>query len=163
MSFYVCSGIQIMKTTDVDFRFPVLGFTKDLEIWGFQDRHRLTKCGPRTLKEGTQLGMELVDADGYRWMVLAVSRTGRAGSFLSIPFIFGLPQSRIELELEQVEAISIEGARQRACAALEVHAENYYDGGEPDAEFESLLESVKCAPSIADIYELLQPDTFESH
>ncbi|MDB5438879.1 MAG: hypothetical protein JWM33_1306 [Caulobacteraceae bacterium] len=56
-----------MKSSDVAFKFPVLAFTPDREIWGFPDMDRLTRCGPRTLKEDTQKGMELIDAKGQRW------------------------------------------------------------------------------------------------
>jgi hypothetical protein len=152
-----------MKTAEANLQFPVLGFTSDLEIWGFQDLDRLTKCGPRTLKEGTQIGMELVDADLRRWRVLAVRRAGRAGSLLSLLLPFGPPQSRIEHELQPMEAISIDDARRRSCRAMEAHAENYLEGDDREVEFEPLLASVKRAGSIAEIYETLQPDTFEPH
>jgi len=152
-----------MKTAEAGFRFPVLGFTSDLEIWGFQDLDRLTKCGPRTLKEGTQIGMDLVDADLRRWRVLAGRRTGRAGSLLSLLLPFGPPQSRIEQELQAMEAISIEDARRWATRAMEAHTVKYLEGDDREVEFEPLLASVKRARSIAEIFDLLQPDTFESH
>lgn len=152
-----------MKTTDAGFRFPVLGFTNDLQIWGFQDLDRLTKCGPRTLKEGTQIGMELVDADLRRWRVLAVRRTGRTGSLLSLLLPFGPPQSRIEQELQAIDAISIEEVRRRVCDAMEAHAISYLEGDDPEVEFEPMLASVRRARSITEIYDLIQPDTFEPH
>jgi hypothetical protein len=40
-----------MKTAEAQFHFPVLGFTPDREIWGFQDLNALISCGPRTLKD----------------------------------------------------------------------------------------------------------------
>ncbi len=150
-----------MKTREADFRFPVLGFTADHEIWGFQDLDRLTKCGPRALKQNIQLGMELVDADGRRWMVRSVRRTGRAGSFLSRLLIFGPPQSRIEHELEMLAPLSIEDVRRRACVAMETHAINYLEGDDPEVEFKPLLAKVAKARSVQEIYDLLQPDTFE--
>jgi hypothetical protein len=152
-----------MKTAEAGFHFPVLAFTSDLEIWGFQDLDRLTKCGPRTLKEGIQIGMELVDADLQRWRVLAVRRTGRAGSLLSLFLPFGPTQARIEHELQAMEAISIEDARLRAIRAMEAHISDYLDGDDREAEFEPLLASVKRARSIEEIFDLLQPDTFEPH
>lgn len=154
-----------MKTSEVELRFPVLGFTADLEIWGFPDLDRLTKCGPRTLRENLQIGMDLVDADGRRWRVRSVERTGRAGSWLSrlLFFIFGPPQSRIEHDLEALPPLSLQETQQRACAAMEAHAENYFDGDDRETEFEPRLAEVKRTKSIADIYVLLQPDTFEPH
>jgi hypothetical protein len=152
-----------MRTAEAGFRFPVLGFTADKEIWGFQDLDRLTKCGPRTLEENKQLGMELIDAEGRRWIVRSVRRTGRAGSFLSLLLIFGPPQSRIEHELEMLAPVSIEDVRRRACAAMETHSINYLEGDDPDLEFKPLLAKVGKARSVQKIYGLLQPDTFEPH
>ena len=152
-----------MKTAEARFNFPVLGFTSDFNIWGFQDLDRLTRCGPRTLKEDTQIGMEFVDADGHRWKVRSVRRTGRAGSFFSLLLPFGPPQSRIEHDLEPMEAISIEEIRRQVCTALEAHAENYFEGGERETEFEPLLSAARAACSVGEVYELLQPDTFEPH
>jgi hypothetical protein len=153
-----------MNAAEAGFRFPVLGFTKDLEIWGFQDLDRLTRCGPRTLRENTQAGMELIDSDERRWAVRSVRRTGRAGSLWSLLLPFGPPQSRIEHDLVAIDMVSLAEVRRRACAAMEAHAENYFDGDqERETEYEPLLASVKEARSIAEIYELLQPDTFEPH
>lgn len=152
-----------MKTGEANFRFPVLGFTSDLNIWGFQDLDRLTRCGPRTLRDETQIGMELIDADRRRWKVRSVRRTGRAGSILSLLLPFGPPQSRIEHDLEDMETLSIDEVRRRVCAALEAHADNYFEGDERETDFEPLLSAVRAAGSVGEIYERLQPDTFEPH
>ena len=152
-----------MKTLEADFRFPVLAFTADKEIWGFPDLDRLTKCGPVTLKENMQLGMELVDADGRRWIVRSVRRTGRAGSFLSLLLIFGPRQSRIDHELEVMAPLSIEDIRRRARTAMETHRINRLEGDDPDFEFKPLLAKVGEARSVQNIYDLLRPDTFEPY
>ena len=151
-----------MKTSDVDFHYPVLGFTPaDQEIWGFPDLDRLTKCGPRTLKNDLQAGMELIDADGRRWIVRSVQRTGRAGSWLSMLLPFGPPQSRIEQDLESLDPVSLKEVQNRACAAMEAHEESFVEGGDRDEEFLPLLAEIRRTTAIAQIYELLQPDTFE--
>jgi len=149
-----------MKSSETGFKFPVLGFTPDREIWGFPDLDRLTRCGPRTLKEDAQNGMELIDADGRRWRVLSIRRTGRAGSVLSLLWIFGPPQSRIEHELEPLAAVSLTDMQQRARDAMESSKIDYY-GEEAQAEYRSTLRKIGKTRSIAKIYDLLQPDTFE--
>jgi hypothetical protein len=151
-----------MKSSEAGLTFPVLGFTPDREIWGFPDLDRLTKCGPRTLKDDAQNGMELIDADGRRWRVLAIRRTGRAGSLLSLLWIFGQPQSRIEQELEPLPAVPLAEVQQRAREAMELSKIDYY-GDEGQAEYRSTLKKIEKARSIAKIYDLLQPDTFEPH
>jgi len=62
-----------------------------------------------------------------------------------------------------MEAISIEDARRWATRAMEAHTVKYLEGDDREVEFEPLLASVKRARSIAEIFDLLQPDTFESH
>ena len=151
-----------MKASEAHFSFPVLGFTPDREIWGFPDMDRLTKCGPRTLKEDVQNGMELIDADGRRWRVLSVRRTGRAGSVLSLLWIFGPPQSRIEQELEPLSAVSLAEVQQRARDAMETSRIDYY-GEEGQAEYRSTLRKIGKTRSISKIYDVLQPDTFEPY
>lgn len=118
-AFVLCSSFVLFERDDDEDcgRRPFVsgpGFTPDLEIWGFPDFDRLTKCGPRTLKENKQVGMELVDAQGRRWLVQSVNRTGRTGSLFSRIPILGLPQSRIEQELEPMTPLSLDeviGAR----------------------------------------------------
>lgn len=152
-----------MKSSETGFSFPVLGFTPDRENWGFPDLDRLTKCGPRTLKENMQNGMELIDANGRRWRVLSVRRTGRAGSVLDLLPGFGPPQSRIEQELEELPSLSLAEVQQRTRESLEIFRGDYtgFDGDE--AEFNLLLEKVGQAHSVAELYKLLQPDTFEPY
>ncbi len=152
-----------MKSIEADFSFPVLGFSRDRENWGFPDLDRLTKCGPQTLKENMQDGMELIDANGRRWRVRSIRRTGRTGSLLDLLPGFGPPQSRIEQELETLPSLSLAEVQQRARESLETFRSDYtgFEGGE--VEFNSLLEKVSEARSITELYALLQPDTFESY
>jgi len=91
-----------MKTREAACCFPVLGFTPDREIWGFPDLDTLTSCGPRTLKNNSQSGMELVDVEGRCWVVRSVRRTGRGAPLLAwlLSHLLSTPQSRIEHELD---------------------------------------------------------------
>jgi hypothetical protein len=107
--------------------------------------------------------MEIVDSDCCRWKVRSVRRTGRAGSLLSLLLPFGPPQSRIEYDLEAMPAMSTEEVRRRVCAAMEAHAEDYFEGDGRETDFEPLLAAVRSASSASEIYDLLQPDTFEPH
>lgn len=150
-----------MRTAEVEFRFPVLAFTRDGALWGFQDLERLTKCGPRTLKENSQDGMELIDAGRRRWLVRSISRTGRAGSLLSLFLPFGPPQSRIEHQLEPLAEVTMEEVQRRAVASLDADAEDYTYSDEDKAEFAKLRRDVGRAETIAKVYDLIQPDTFE--
>jgi hypothetical protein len=155
-----------MKTAQVDFSYPVLGFTPDLENWGFRDLNTLTSCGPRTLKDGSQIGMELIDANGRRWVVRSVQRTGRAGSLISwlaSSLLSATPQSRIEHELEVVEPLSLMQVQDRACASLEAFPQDYCAEDERETVLASLLAKVRETKTVAEIFDVLQPDTFEAY
>lgn len=123
--FPLRSGIGKMKSSEADLNFPVLGFTPDRENWGFPDLDRLTRCGPRTLKESMQDGMELIDANGRRWRVLTIRRTGRAGSVLSILPGLGPPQSRIEQEVEELPGASLTEVQQKMRDSLKTFRGDY--------------------------------------
>ncbi|WP_304172287.1 hypothetical protein [Phenylobacterium aquaticum] len=152
-----------MKSTEISFQFPVLGFTLDLEIWGFPDLERLTKCGPITLRENMQAGMELIEADGRRWRVRSVTRTGRAGSWLSLLSPFGPAQSRIEQDLEPLEPAPLAEVQRRACLAMETFSINYLEGDDRSVEFDPMLAKLRRTRKISEIYDLLNPDTFEPY
>lgn len=107
--------------------------------------------------------MELVDADGRRWKVRSVRRNGRAGSLLNLLLPFGPPQSRIEHDLEPMEAASIEDVHDRICAAMKAEPEIYFHGDEREADFDPPLSVVRATSSVSELYELMQPDTFEPH
>ena len=113
-----------MKTAEAGICFPVLAFTTDRDVWRIENLDFLTTCGPRTLKNDLQLGMEIIDAEFDRWVVRSVRRIGRAEPFL--PWLLGalmtgVPQSRIEHELERLPPTSFEAAQIRVCAAIEAH------------------------------------------
>jgi hypothetical protein len=152
-----------MKTQAAEFSFPVLGFTPDGEIWGFDDLDALTSCGPRTLKEDMQAGMELIDAKGRRWIVRSVTRIGRAGPL--IPWLVSAvltarPQSRIEHELEEQPPVSLDEVKARACASLEAFPTDYGAEDASDPELRKLTAKVRSARSVARIHDLLGLDSF---
>jgi hypothetical protein len=154
-----------MKTADARFDFPVLGFTPDGEIWGFGDFNTLTSCGPRTLRDNMQIGMELIDSGGRRWSVTSVRRTGRAGPlwlWLS-SHVISTPQSRIEHELDELAPLSLPEIQERACASVEATSSDYCAEDEREEVLAPLLASVRSAKSVAEIHERLGLDSFMSY
>ena len=110
-----------MRTSEVEFSFPVLGFTPDVDAWVFKDRKMLTTCGPDTLKKQMQVGMELVDADGRRWRVTSVRALGPIRPlWLWLIHLLALkPQTRIDQELEPLDPLSLDEIKARVCACYE--------------------------------------------
>ncbi|WP_374576069.1 hypothetical protein [Phenylobacterium sp.] len=154
-----------MKTSQVDFAFPVIGFTTDEDIWGWPDLDRLTKCGSLTLKDRMQDGMEIIASDGRRWRVLSVTRTGRAEPLLSLRRLLGAPpQSRIEHELEALEPVTLKEVQARARASIKAHPDFWSEGEEGrEAELRNRLADVDRVTAIGSLVDTLGLDTFESY
>jgi hypothetical protein len=154
-----------MKTAEAGFRFPVLGFTPDQEMWGFQDLDTLTSCGPRTLKHNLQVGMELIDADGRRWRVRSVKRIGRAepvGLWL-LSMLLSTPQSRIEHDLERLEPVALAEVQERACVSVNMFSEGYCADDEREEILEPLLVRIRSSHDIAGVHEGLGLDSFQDY
>lgn len=151
-----------MKTADVDFDFPVLGFTPDGEMWGFPDRNSLTSCGARTLKLDMQREMELVDGRGRRWIVQSIRRTGLG--YPPIVWIFqsllSTPQYRIEHELEETTPLPFDEVRQRAVTSVETYWMDYCAEDEREEILLPLLAQVRATSSAAELFEVLGLDSF---
>jgi hypothetical protein len=155
-----------MKTAEANFHFPVLGFTPDREIWGFQDLDTLTSCGPRTLKDDMQVGMELIDSEGRRCVVRAVRRTGRDQPLL--PWLVSwlltaVPGSRIEHELDELQSVSLSEIKERACASVQATSSDYCADDEWEEVLVPLLAQVRAAESVARIHDLLGLDSFKAY
>jgi len=155
-----------MKTHEVDFHFPVLGFTPGKDIWAFPDLNTLTSCGPKTLREGMQADMELVGADGRRWIVRSLRKTGRAEPFAIwlISHLLSTPLSRIEHDLDPMAPVTLDEVKARVCQSMELHPGYYGDSDTvEDDEVQSQLASVRSAKSIAEIQEVLGLDSFMAY
>jgi hypothetical protein len=155
-----------VKTSEIDFQYPVLGFTPDIEIWGFKDLNTLTSCGPKTLADDLQAGMELVDSTGRRWAVKSVRGLGPIGSIFHRAIarvLYGKTQTRIEHELEPLSPVSLQEVQAKACAVIEAHPTDYFEFFDDNTDLESQTGPVRATKSIAEIYDLLGPDTFEPY
>jgi hypothetical protein len=154
-----------MKTNEIEFVFPVLGLTTDRDVWGFPDLQGLTKCGPRTLRDNMQDQMELVDAEGRCWRVQSVRSLGRAGPILTRwvrTLLTGVPQFKIEHELEPLSPLTLQEVRRRVCEAMEAHREFWCDDDD-QANFPGRIAEVSGTQTISAIHEVLGLDTFESY
>ena len=158
--------VKRMKSTEAGILFPILAFTADNHLWPIDKLDILTACGPRTLKDGMQLGMEIVDSDWRCWRVKSVHKIGRDTGFLRwllSALMTATPAYRIEQELEPLQPMSVEQMRRRVCAALEEHSEDYcgYDGDE--ADFRRLLADIRKAASVSDVFKAVGPDDFRGY
>jgi hypothetical protein len=69
----------------------------------------------------------------------------------------------IEQVLEVLPGLSLEEVRQRVRDSVETFRSDYTGFEGDEAEFSSLLDKIGQAGSIAEFYDLLQPDTFEPY
>jgi hypothetical protein len=156
-----------MNATEAGIRFPVIAFTADADMWGMSNLGALTSCGRQTLKDGLQIGMEIVDADGRRWVVRSVRRIGRNFSWLALLFLTTW-SFRIEQELDALEPMSLAEVQERVCASMIAHPENLEpEYAHEEEDFARILPprlaEVRATTSIAELYEILGLDTFEPY
>ncbi len=145
-----------------DFAFPVLCFTRDGDIWAVRDAFELTTCGPQTLADGVQVGMDLVDACGHCWRVKSVRQVGYPPLSLRSFRLFGSRLRCIEHELETMSGLSLEEVQERVCAALDAYPEYWCELADKDTDLPQRKAEVRQTRSIADIHEVLGLDYFGS-
>lgn len=157
-----------MKASEIQFEYPVMGISPDRDMWGFPDLRSLTTCGPRTVRDKSQVGMELVSLDGRRWRVASATKLGRAsklGRRILEALFLANPQYRVELELEAMAPLSLDEVKARACAGLDAFP-GYFgvsDPEEPEPERSQIKAALNAAPSMEALHEILGLDTFEAY
>lgn len=148
-----------VASTQVEMSFPVLGITPDQDLWGFADRGELTTCGKMTLRDNMQDSMQLIDAGGRCFRVVAVRRLGGVGLRYGLAcFLAGV--SWIEQDLEVLPDLDLEAVLARVCTCMEARAEDWVW---PDVTLDERLAEVRAVRSIAGIHEVLGLDHFRGY
>jgi hypothetical protein len=151
-----------MDIASLNLRFPMLGFTTDGDLWGFPSLDLFGRCGPRTIKDDMQRGMEIVDSDGRRYRVRSIRKLGRYGS-LPVWFLKSLvstPQYRIQHDLEPMATLSLEEIKRRAAACVEACPLHWSEEADFDTVLVDYLDKVRACGSVAEIFEVLGLDWF---
>ncbi len=68
--------------TELPFKWPVLGFGREVGIWSdflvcFRNADQFRTCGPSSLRGGHRIGMVLFDATGRSWTIATVRMLGK--------------------------------------------------------------------------------------
>jgi hypothetical protein len=112
---------QSMNLAEADLAFPVLCFTKRMEIWGASDVAALTNWSKHAFRRKSQIDMELVDIAGRRVVVRSIRKLPRH-RFWPVALaqaLIGQPKyRRVELGLEELPTMSLEGVKTRFIACL---------------------------------------------
>lgn len=135
-------------------------FTPELQAWSYRDLGSLTECGPQTLSEERQTGVVIIDSDGRRWVVRSVRRIGRAKPLLTWlwGFMVGGARWRLEQALESLAPLTLTEMRDFACASIQANWEYYCLDDEKEEVLEPLIQEVRAAQSVAQIFRLIDPD-----
>lgn len=151
-----------MNAEDANLQFPVLGLSADNDVWGFWDMNGLTVCGPRTLKEGLQDGMELIDAVGKRCRVDSIRMIEPLEAWWKRLFtwMLYLPGYRIEQALTRLEPVTLEAVQERVCSAMQNYPLYWCEEDDIETVLVERLAEVRATTTIAAIHDVLGLDTF---
>ena len=154
-----------MDVVSLNLKFPILGFTTDDDVWGFPSVHEFGLCGPRTIKNDMQRGKEIVDGDGRRYRVRSIRKLGRYRA-LPIWFLKSLlttPQYRIAHDLEPLGPLSLEEIKQRVHVCMRAHPLYWSEEADFDTVLVEQLANAEACRSVAEIFEVLGLDWFQSY
>lgn len=122
-----------MDIVDADLKFPVLVFTNKLEVLGATNLKELTHWDNRALQNADQeIGMELVDIEGRRFLVKDIRIVGERAPFPSIKVrkFLGWPIFYVaNLIVEPASPLSLKDVKARVAEVIrdkpELHCMNY--------------------------------------
>jgi hypothetical protein len=142
----------------VAFEFPIICFTSDGDMWAFDSPFELMSSGPVTLSEGTQIGMEMVEATGRSWRVVSVKRSGY------VPFtwsrIFRPRLFKVVHQLEPGPILSLAEVQARVCASFDAFPDYWRDDTTDEGAIPARKAELLAVKSIADIHSIVGFDYF---
>jgi hypothetical protein len=146
-------------------KFPILGFTTDDDVWGFPSLREFGLCGPRTIKNDMQRGMEIVDGDGRRYQVRSTRKLGRYRAFpiWFLNSLVSVPQYRIAHDLEPLPPLSLEEIKERVDLCMRAHPLYWSEEAEFDTVLVEQLAKVQACQSVAEIFETMGLDWFQGY
>ena len=148
-----------MKTSEAQWAYPVTGFTTDHYMWSFRNFDELSTCGPDTLKDHLQDGMELIDAAGRAWRVRSIRRVGGVGLSLGLKCFFARV-SRIEHDLERLPDASLADFKRKVQDCVRAQRDVYVW---EDETLEQKLEEVARFGNFADLDAAYGLDHFRAY
>lgn len=153
------------KASATDINFPAVAFTPDKDVWGFPDLNSFTSCGPLTLKENKEVGMEVVDSDLNRWVVRSITRLGRGEPLWKwlLASLLSTPQSRIGHELERLEPLTLAEVKARVLLSMDTFPEYYCEDDELDTVLPARKDEVRRVESVGGFFDVLGLDSFMAY
>jgi len=132
--------MSMVKASDVDFRYPAVGFSRTQGLVGYDDFQSMTRCHPGLIENGDLIGMEIIDNDRRRWIVRSVILKQPLAKRRWWHIFRSPPYPDFDLELEEAAPISLDDLKRRFLAEAEVE--------DPEDE-----KAVRAAPDLATMIE----------
>jgi hypothetical protein len=134
--------MALTKASEIDFQYPLLGFSRGDGVLWFKELFYLTRCSRVYVDGGSLIDMELIDDSLRRWIVRAVQpetppRKPRWWHILPDRSDIG-----INLDLEEIEPESLDDVKRRLTAGIDIET--------VEAE-----EGFREAPDLAGVYEAI--------
>lgn len=130
----------MVRASEVDFSYPLIGFSRDQGILGFSDFVALTRCHAAYVRNEALIGMELIDNDLRRWFVRSLHLNAPLVQKRWWHIFTNIPYPEFDLDLEDSASIGLEDLRHRLLAGWELE--------DPDNE-----EGVRQASSLAEMFD----------
>jgi len=130
-------AMKLVKASEVDFQFPVIGFSREDGLIGFDDVQVMSRCHPALIEREAFIGMELVDTSLRRWLVRSLEIAKPLAQKKRWWQIFdSAPWPEFELLLESAPPVGFDELKQRFISETVIE--------EPDDD-----EAMRAAPDLA--------------
>jgi hypothetical protein len=171
---------------------PILRVYRDLKArpedwrppfdWTYRD-DGLGLCTAREIRDGSDIGMEMIDAAGQCWEVVGMNNVGVDGNLFERLFwgLFGGNSYWVEYDVIDKGRLSFDAIQDRVCAIIDANREYWRpeellageEGPPPDEEdvYEALKAGVRRATTLDDLiaaveepdYSAIMPRAYSAH
>ena len=148
-----------MDIADADLKFPVLVFTNKLEVLGATNLKELVHWDNRALENADQeIGMELVDVEGKRFVVKDIKIVGERAPFPSIKVrkFLGWPIFYVaNLVVEAASPLTLEEAKARVAEVIRDKPELYCLNYRPENDAPEVAEEIAQIDDVDSLSQVL--------
>ncbi len=110
----------IVKASQANLAFPVIGFSRSQGLLCFDDFQTLSACPAVYVKDGSLLRMKLIDNNREQWIVRALHLEEPIVEPNWWQLFRSMPMARFDLDLQPTGIIDLEGLRRRYLRAAEL-------------------------------------------
>lgn len=131
--------MTLVKASEAAFEYPVVGFSRKQGLLGFDDLQAMRGCHPAYVKDGSLIGMEIVDNSLRRWIVRSLDLKQPLSEERWWHMFTGIRYAEFDLELEEISPADPGELKRRFLEGVDV--ENPRDE-----------QAVRAAPDLATMF-----------